>query len=66
MTTTLIKTVDGHRRAYPLVQPRITTHCGSGTLVYATDDGYLGVRLDGETRIDEYSPRVCSVHQVMR
>lgn len=55
MENALIKTIDGRRRTYFLAQPRVTTHLGTGALVYATDDRCLGVRLDGETRLEEIS-----------
>lgn len=54
MESIVIKSAGGRRRAYPAVSPRVQTHIGSGRLIYGTDDGYLGVQLDGETRIDEY------------
>ena len=38
---------------------RIRTTCGTGNLIYVTDDLHLGVRLDGETRIDEYDAAHC-------
>jgi hypothetical protein len=58
-TNMLIKREGGHLRAYPLTSLRVKNHIGSGALVYATDDGWLGVQLDGETRIDEYPVAVC-------
>lgn len=33
---------------------RVTTWCGVGTLQYTKPGGWLGVKLDGETRVDEY------------
>lgn len=54
MENALIKTIDGRRRTYPLSQPRVTTLRGAGLLVYGTSDGWCGVRLDGEVRVDEY------------
>lgn len=60
MGNALIKQVGAHSRTYPLVQPRVRTHLGEGALVYATEDGYLGVRLDGETRVDEYPVAWCT------
>jgi len=33
---------------------RVRTVHGDGQLIYVTDDLYLGIRLDGETRTDEY------------
>lgn len=51
----VITQVGAHQRAYPAsATVRVATHLGEGVLVYATDDGYIGVQLDGETRIDEY------------
>ena len=47
-------------RAYPNVIARVRTTCGPGVIVYATDDGWLGVRLDGERRVDEYPARECA------
>lgn len=41
-------------RWYPQAQVRITSMWGDGVLVYLTSDGFVGVRLDGETRVDEY------------
>jgi len=38
---------------------RIRTIKGAGDLIYVTDDLYLGVKLDGETRIDEYRGDAC-------
>jgi hypothetical protein len=57
----LLKTSGDHRRAYPLAAVRVSTHLGAGQLVYATDDQYLGVQLDGETRVDEYPLTVCEL-----
>lgn len=57
-TATLLKTVDGHVRAYPVAEVAVTSVWGAGRLVYATDDGFVGLQLDGETRIDEY-PAEC-------
>lgn len=34
---------------------RVSTPDGAGTLIYLRQDGYLGVRLDGETRVDEWA-----------
>jgi hypothetical protein len=36
------------------VQPRVTSMWGAGVMVYAKSDGWVGIRLDGETRVDEY------------
>jgi hypothetical protein len=62
-TNMLIKREGGHLRAYPLtsVPVRVATNLGPGALVYATDDGFLGCRLDGETRVDEYSAEQVSL-----
>ena len=58
---TLLLVADRDRlRAYPQAAARVRTSCGLGALVYATDDGWLGVRLDGERRVDEYPARECA------
>jgi hypothetical protein len=44
-----------HKRAYLTQALQVATPCGAGQLVYITDDGFAGVQLAGETRIDEYS-----------
>jgi len=55
MEQLLIKVEGGRRRAYPVGAPaRVRTHLGDGKLVYGTDDGWLAIQLDGETRVDEY------------
>jgi hypothetical protein len=40
--------------AYPMADVRTAGMWGTGRLIYVTPDGYCGVMLDGETRIDEY------------
>lgn len=40
--------------AYPALEVRVVSGWGAGRLVYATDDGWFAVQLDGESRIDEY------------
>lgn len=60
MGNALIKHEGGKYRSYPLSQTRVRTHLGDGAIVYADEDGYLGIRLDGETRIDEYLPEWCT------
>lgn len=45
---------NARRKAYPLTSHRVTSRWGTGRLVYATSDGYVGLELDGETRVDEY------------
>jgi hypothetical protein len=45
--------IDGNR-AYPTAEIRVQGIWGQGRLVYATRDGWCGVQLDGETRVDEY------------
>jgi hypothetical protein len=40
--------------AYPCTEVRTSGMWGNGTLIYVTPDGYCGIMLDGETRIDEY------------
>lgn len=40
--------------AYLTKKVMVHTTQGIGELVYGTQDGYCGVRLLGETRIDEY------------
>lgn len=50
MSNLLIK--DG--KAYPLDTIRVDGMWGMGRLIYVTPDGYAGIMLDGETRIDEY------------
>lgn len=42
-------------RTYPTNTIRVRTTCGDGVLVYGTADGFCGVQLDGETRVDEYA-----------
>jgi hypothetical protein len=61
MLDALLVNRDNRRLAYTLgATIRIRTNCGTGNLVYVTEDFYLGVRLDGETRIDEYRSSACS------
>lgn len=50
MTNLLIK--DG--KAYPSDEIRVDGMWGNGRLIYVTEDGWCGIRLDGEERIDEY------------
>ena len=58
---TLLLVADHDRlRAYPQAAARVRTSCGLGVVVYGTDDGWLGVRLDGERRVDEYPARECA------
>lgn len=46
--------LDGDR-AFVLDRPRVRLSTGEqGELVYVTRDGWLGVRVDGERRIDEW------------
>lgn len=46
---------NGHARIAPLhAVIRVLTHLGPGVLVTVTDDAWVEVRLDGETRCDEY------------
>jgi hypothetical protein len=55
--TLLLKTCpdrESRTLAYPIEPIRVTGMWGSGRIVYATDDGWIGVCLDGETRVDEY------------
>jgi hypothetical protein len=40
--------------AYPQDEIRVDGMWGMGRLIYVTEDGWCGIRLDGETRIDEY------------
>jgi hypothetical protein len=55
MENALIKTEGGRRRAVPLATIRIATHIGDGTVRYLTEDGWVGVHLDGDPdgRVDE-------------
>ncbi|MDQ1446771.1 MAG: hypothetical protein QOI20_3235 [Acidimicrobiaceae bacterium] len=56
-TTLLFKTCplrSDRRLAYLASPARCTTHLGAGRLVYVTEDGWCGVQLDGEKRVDEY------------
>jgi hypothetical protein len=52
--TSLLKTRGTRQLAYSAQPARATGIWGSGRVVYATDDGWVGVCLDGETRVDEY------------
>jgi hypothetical protein len=61
MDNVLLAQVGGRLRAYPVNPVRVATHLGEGQLVYATDDNWFGVRLDGERRVDEYLPEQLSV-----
>jgi CRISPR/Cas system endoribonuclease Cas6 (RAMP superfamily) len=60
VTNTVTGSVLGSR--YPLEIVRVKTHLGTGTVVYFGLDraggftGWTGIRLDGETRVDEYPP----------
>ncbi|HKQ66012.1 MAG TPA: hypothetical protein VJZ73_13440 [Methylomirabilota bacterium] len=45
---------DRHARIEPCTPVRVTTHLGAGVLVSVTDDAWVEVQLDGETRQDEY------------
>lgn len=58
-----VVTRDGHRRIEPRAALRmqlpahVGTHCPSqGILISVTEDGWLELQLDGETRRDEYLP----------
>lgn len=56
LDTTLLLTKRGNRRLAVLTTSRrVRSMWGSGQLRYLTDDGHVGVQLDGETRVDEYS-----------
>jgi len=60
LDATLLARRGSRRLAYAIGSTiRIRTNSGTGNLVYVTDDLYLGVRLDGETRVDEYAPEIC-------
>ncbi|HKP08306.1 MAG TPA: hypothetical protein VJU58_13720 [Microbacterium sp.] len=61
MGNALLTVSGGHRRAYPLDLVRVVTHLGAGRLVYVSDDRWIGVQLDGESRVDEYQPSSVSV-----
>jgi hypothetical protein len=50
MTNFLLK----NGNAYPMTEVRTDGMWGMGTLIYVTPDGFCGVMMDGETRIDEY------------
>jgi hypothetical protein len=50
MTNLLIK----DSKAYPTETIRVDGMWGNGRLVYVTEDGWCGICLDGETRVDEY------------
>jgi hypothetical protein len=39
---------------------RVETTCGIGTVRYIKPDGWLGVQLDGEKRVDEYPAEHCT------
>lgn len=54
MGNALIVISGGRRRAYPLESITVRTNLGPGRLSYLTEDGWLGVQLDGEQRVDEY------------
>lgn len=45
---------DGHRRFYPAESIEVISMWGRGKLISVTADGYAEVRLEGETRRDEY------------
>lgn len=51
-TQTLLLAAD-QRRLYFLTPVSVSTHMGDGVAVYVNQDGYVGVRLNGETRIEE-------------
>lgn len=60
LDATLLARRGSRRLAYAIGSTiRIRTNSGTGNLVYVTDDLYLGVRLDGETRVDEYRTAAC-------
>lgn len=60
MTNLLIK--DG--KAYPTDEIRVDGMWGNGRLVYVTEDGWCGIMLDGETRIDEYPAEHLGIEEV--
>lgn len=49
--------------AYPEATVRITSGWGQGTLVYATNDGWLGIKLDGSESIDEYPAEFVAIEK---
>lgn len=67
-TTTAIETIEtiadtrdgmiahrnGHKRFVPAESIRVTSMWGQGQLVSVTADGWAEVRMDGESRLDEY------------
>ena len=55
--TNVIKTCplrSNRRLCYLATAVRVTSMWGSGQLIYATNDGWVGVRLDGECGVYEY------------
>lgn len=51
--------------AYPQDEIRVTGMWGNGRLIYVTEDGWCGVQLDGETRIDEYPAEHLGIEDVV-
>ncbi len=61
VATTLLKTVQSRLRAYPVgATLPIRCHLGLGQLIHLTRCGFAGVKLIGETRIEEV-PLTCLV-----
>ena len=61
LDTTLLVTRGARQLAYLIgATISIATIHGAGRAVYLTSDGYVGVQLDGEGRIDEYPLGQCS------
>ena len=60
MTNFLLK----NGNAYPCTEVRTDGMWGMGTLIYVTPDGYCGVMMDGETRIDEYPAEHLNIVEV--
>lgn len=62
MPDALLSPCGNKLRAYLVgAKTHVATLGGTGLLVYLTSDGYLGVRLAGESRVDEWPAEQCRV-----
>jgi hypothetical protein len=59
LNTTLLRRVGSRLRIYPVnAAGRVRTADGVGTIIYATEDMYLGV-MHADGRVDEYPVTAC-------
>ena len=53
LDTLLIKSNGRRATAILTTAVRVRSHLGTGVFRYVTSDGYIGVQLDGEDRVEE-------------